>query len=252
MVGHLVRLEGRRKVALEREYVMELPLAAARLTLPMDEKEKYITRLVRKGAKALSKAGVRRLLTAPDNPWWEELRQWGLVPVESEGLVQALAAPLALAALSRQGRTPERSSVALVGKRVNRAFFQAAMQLSTRVRSVAVVAPEGGEALAAELRAEYGIPVLTAAESADAQVTLCFSPGELRGGGEVLGLCGLRPQLGGLILESEKQLPLPEEERLAFLTILWETGRLSPDDLRIRHGRNRLDRGAESTYNDVC
>ena len=104
-------------------------------------------RALERGARRLRRAGCRRVLAAPGFPAWALLRAAGLRPVDPGPLCAALAAPLALAWLAREGLAPERATVALAGGRVDRALFETAAALAPRVRALAVEVPREGEAL---------------------------------------------------------------------------------------------------------
>ena len=173
----------------------------------------------------------RRALTAEDFPDWPALEGQGLRSVDPEPFCQAIAVPLALAALRRAGILRVRATVALSGPRVSRPLFAAAARLCPQVRHLVVDVPGEGEELAAWLREEYGAAVLRPGGAAP-DVTLAFGPGgEERG--TVLRLYGPAPGLAGLrpILE-EGGLP-PDLAPLPLLSLLWECGRLTEGQIRI-------------------
>lgn len=216
---------------LEERRLMDLRCLWADVPAADTLREKRRLRRVRRGAEQLARAGVRRVLAAADFPHWEVLEGAGLRPVETEGFCQALAVPLALAALDRQGKPPERAWVALSGRRVGHALFQAAEALCPQVRYLSVDAGKEGEDLAAWLRGEFGAAVRPPA-GAGADVALCFGP-ERAGGRTGFHLWGKRPDLAGF-------LPVPAAgglpagvDRLPLLALLWEEGRLGTDRLRI-------------------
>ena len=232
LVG-IVALEerrGRRPVVTEERV---LGLRCLRVSVPVrpglrDDRRK---RRAEQGAAALYRAGVRRALTAEDFPDWPALEGQGLRSVDPEPFCQAIAVPLALAALRRAGILRVRATVALSGPRVSRPLFAAAERLCPQVRHLVVDVPGEGEELAAWLREEYGAAVLRPGGAAP-DVTLAFGPGgEERGTvlrlyGPVPGLAGLRP-----ILE-EGGLP-PDLAPLPLLSLLWECGRLTEGQIRI-------------------
>lgn len=232
LVG-IVALEerrGRRPVVTEERV---LGLRCLRVSVPVrpglqDDRRK---RRAEQGAAALYRAGVRRALTAEDFPDWPALEGQGLRSVDPEPFCQAIAVPLALAALRRAGILRVRATVALSGPRVSRPLFAVAARLCPQVRHLVVDVPGEGEELAAWLREEYGAAVLRPGGAAP-DVTLAFGPGgEERGTvlrlyGPVPGLAGLRP-----ILE-EGGLP-PDLAPLPLLSLLWECGRLTEGQIRI-------------------
>ena len=142
-----------------------------------------------------------------------------------------MAVPLALAALRRARILRAQATVALAGQRVSRPLFAAAEALCPQVRRLVVDVPGEGEELAAWLREEYGAAVLPPGTAAD--VTACFGPAGGESGGAVLRLYGPAPQLDGLrLLPEEGTLP-PGLAPLPLLTLLWECGRLRPEQIRI-------------------
>ena len=232
LVG-IVALEerrGRRPVVTEERV---LGLRCLRVSVPVRPglREDRRKRRAEQGAAALYRAGVRRALTAEDFPDWPALEGQGLRSVDPEPFCQAIAVPLALAALRRAGILRVRATVALSGPRVSRPLFAAAARLCPQVRHLVVDVPGEGEELAAWLREEYGAAVLRPGGAAP-DVTLAFGPGgEERGTvlrlyGPVPGLAGLRP-----ILE-EGGLP-PDLAPLPLLSLLWECGRLTEGQIQI-------------------
>ena len=139
MVGIMEwKVEKGRRVRLERDWLLGLP--CQRATVPVGEgmRERARLRRVTRGARELVRAGVRRVLTQAGFPCWEELKEAGLRPVETEAFCQMLAPSLALAALRCRDRRPERSAVLLSGPGVSPALFRAAEQLCPQVRDLAV------------------------------------------------------------------------------------------------------------------
>ena len=125
MLGHIIIIEEKgRTPVLEREIVLGLPLLRASVPAPEGARPRAVERRVGKAARALAAEGVRRVLTEADFPWRPVLGQWGLRDVDPEALCQAMAAPLALAALEKRGVDPARATVALRGNRVSRPFFR--------------------------------------------------------------------------------------------------------------------------------
>lgn len=145
LVG-IVALEerrGRRPVVTEERV---LGLRCLRVSVPVrpglrDDRRK---RRAEQGAAALYRAGVRRALTAEDFPDWPALEGQGLRSVDLEPFCQAIAVPLALAALRRAGILRVRATVALSGPRVSRPLFAAAARLCPQVRHLVVDVPGEG------------------------------------------------------------------------------------------------------------
>ena len=133
------------------------------------------------------------------------------------------AGELVLAALLREGVAPQRGTVALRGRRVDRDMVRAAEFLCPRVRELAVSARQGGEELSAWLRREYGMPVRPDGEGIIAAVR--FDETAPGGGGRELSLYGGALQLAG-VRPRAAALEEGDREDLPLLAALWETGRL--------------------------
>lgn len=230
MVGYVsFHGEKRPKLELAWEERSGLALLRAAVAAPAGLGERRLERRVDKAAGRLRQRGVRRVLAEPEDPWWPVFGAHGLEPVEAGPLAQAMAGPLVLAALARQGCPPGQATVALTGRRVSRPMFRAAEDLCGKVRRLAVAAPEGGAELAAYLRAEFGLPVLEGEEARGAQVTAAFSPEGASGGGTVLRLWGPDPGLGGLRLSRRAE----EGENIRLLTLLWENGGVREGEIAV-------------------
>lgn len=230
MLGHILFVEERgRRPRLEQSKVSGMAVLRVEIPHLSETGERAIGHRVDKAAKLLVKQGVRRVLTPQDFSQWEILRQRGLVGVEAATLCTMLAAPIAIAALGRKGIDPRRSTVALRGNRVSRPFFQAAGALAPQVRGVVIHSPNGGEALSAHLRREYGVPILEEGAGTEIDLTIAFSP--LAGGREdAIKLYG-KPELQGVkVLPQEGEWP-DQFDALPLAAALWEAGALSLSDL---------------------
>lgn len=199
-------------------------------------------RRLKKAGRALRLGGVGRLLVPWNFQGWELFRRLGLRPVEPEPFLRAQSVPLVLESLDRLGMAPDRATVALRGRRVDRSLRRAAAELCPRVRNLVVDVPGGGRELEKWLRWEFGIPILPS--QAPGEVGLCFQPGCGQGDRVSLDLYGPSPGLGGLMLTAPA---LAREDRgnLPLLTALWEGGKLAAEDIKI------LDRTGSNTYNDT-
>ena len=247
MVGWFA-FSGVRRFSLERTAVQGFPLL--RLEAPIPRRTDRADRRAAKGAALLARAGCRRVLAAPDFPYWPQLEEAGLRPVDPGPLCQALAAPLLLAELDRLGIPHRRAAVALWGDRVSRPFFEAACALCPQVRTLTIAAPDGGEDLRRFLREEYGAAALEAGAGPPAHTAAAFSPAPAAE--EILRLCGPVPDLGSLALRPA-EWEMPEEiETLPLLALLWESGRLNAQGIEIFSTTmrgNPLDSGEQSPYN---
>ncbi len=230
MLGHILFVEEKgRRPRIEYEQVRGMTVLGIAVPALPAAGEGAIVRRVDKAARLLVKQGVRRVLTPQDFPRWDILRQRGLVGVDPAPLCTMLAAPLAIAALERRGIVPHRAVVALRGSRVSRPFFQAAAALAPAVRGIVITSPNGGEALSAHLRREYGVPILEEGAGAEIDLTVAFSPlaDEVQAAITLYG----KPELQGV-----KVLPKAGDwpDRFEVLTLaaaLWEAGALSLNDL---------------------
>ena len=178
---------------------------------------------VRSAARRLWRQGVVRVLAPPGFSHWDLLTERGMRGVDSVPFLRFYAGELALAALLREGVAPQRGTVALRGRRVDRDMVRAAEFLCPRVRELAVSARQGGEELSAWLRREYGMPVRPDGEGITAAVR--FDETAPSGGGVELALYGPAPQLAG-ICPRAAALEEGDREDLPLLAALWETGRL--------------------------
>ena len=233
MVGILEIREGKgRGPRAEGCALLDLPCLRAEIPAPPGLSPARLARRVDKGARLLARAGVRRVVTAAEFPWWDVLYSRGLRPVEPEDFCQALAVPLALAALERCGVPPRQGTVVLSGPRVNRALLRTAEGLCPMVRRLSIDVPDGGAALADWLWREFGAAMADPEAGKRADVALRFGPAG--GGGRVeLDLYGPRPELGGFVLRPPKGLEAGGLDRLAVLALLWEEGRLDLEKIRI-------------------
>jgi len=225
MLGRL-RYEKRSWGRTEEEWLYGMPVLDAR----MDPEGWLLDLRLRRAGRGLRKNGIQRILAPRTFENWPVLHEYGLSPVSPEPLVRSQSAPLALELLRREGKQPERATVALRSVRVDRDMERAAFQLSGQVRRLVISACQGGEELAARLRRELGMPILPPEE--EVQVAVCFAPEEGVPAGKKLCVYGQQPALAGL------QLTAPElsgEDRtdLPLLTALWEAGQLRQRDLKI-------------------
>lgn len=183
---------------------------------------------VRSAARQLRRQGIVRVLAPPEFAHWDLLENRGLRRVDPLPFLRCYAGELALAALLREGVAPQQGTVALRGRRVDRDMVRAAEFLCSRVRELAVSAPQGGAELAAWLRREYGMPVRPDGEGITAAVR--FAPCPAPAGGRELILYDGPPDLTGISLRAAG-LEGPDREDLPLLAALWETGRLEAQDL---------------------
>lgn len=225
MLGQLILTPGGRgKLASGRLYGLNI------LRAETDPAGFWGERRLRRAGKELRQGGVLRVLVPGSFDHWPTLAALGLRPVEVETFVRNQSATLALELLKRQDIPPDRATVALRGVRADRDMARTAAALCRQVRSLVVDAPRGGEELAAWLRWEFGVPVLPPGEGCHA--ALRFHPDCPGNEGNALELYGPRPRLAGLTL-SAPRLEEGDREDLALLSVLWEGGKLGPEDIKI-------------------
>ena len=177
---------------------------------------------LKRAARRLARLGVRRVLVPEGFCRWELLSLWGLEPVDPAPFLRACAGGLALAALRREGIPPQKGTVALRGRRVERDMVRAAEFLCPRVRDVAVSAPVGGGELAAWLRREFGAPIRP--DRGDIPAAVCFDGTGALEGRRVLTLFGPEAGLAGIRLRASALEP-EDREKLPLMAALWESGR---------------------------
>ena len=181
-----------------------------------------------RGAKILRKHGVFRALMP--QKWEEGAKKQGISPVQALPLYRALGDRLCLKML--EGVPLRRRRVALRGEKVDATARALALALCPQATLV-LEFEEGEEPLAQRLQRTYGAPPLDRAWGESAQVAVELGPpaGEspLPQGARRLKLWG-EPDLAGLTLDCPENLP-PDLPRDPFLTLLWESGRLKPEEI---------------------
>ena len=233
MVGvlELKETKGHRPVITE-ERLLGLRCLQVEIPVRPSLAEGRLCHRVDKGARLLVRAGVRRVVTAADFHYWDRLERSGLRHVETERFCQALALPLTLAALERQGMPPARASVVLSGPSASYALLRAAEELCPRVRRLSLDVPGEGEALADWLWREFGAARVSPDAGSRADVALHFGPGG-RTGRTTFELYGLRPVLAGLQLIPPEGVEKRGLDNLSVLALLWEEGRLDLQKIMI-------------------
>lgn len=231
MIGWVAQ-EDRRgwRPRLEEKEVLGLHLLQVSVPVRPGLGRERIERRTKKAARLLRSEGCRRVLTAEDYSLWPLLVENGLIPVDAGALCMSLGCRLALADLECCGIPEQEATVALVGRRVDRFFFDAATALAARVRHLAICAGESGGELAAYLERERGMPVLE--RVGGAHVKLYFTlPSEVPGRDELV-LCGPSPSLGPLEMSIPQPLP-GGLDMLPLLALLWEEGRIKDEEIEI-------------------
>ncbi len=173
-------------------------------------------------SRRLYRRGIRRFL-AGERVWIPS----PLIPVDPLPLCRVRGAQLALELLSHLPLRERRA--ALRGEKAGPEAWAIAEQLCPQVGALLLEFDRGEEALSRHLRSRYGAAPLHLGQEPAPQVAVELSPCS-PGAFRTLRLWG-EPELLGLTLRPEWPLP-PELPPLPFLELLWETGRIEPEELR--------------------
>lgn len=226
MIGYCTVTERKLRPVPQRDVLCGLPVLRLEIT-----GGRWAQHRLHRGLKRMESAGVRRVLTPEDFPWWAQLRERGFVPPEPGELLRRLAPRLALSWLSSRGIPPRRAMVALEASEAA-LLRPAALALCSQVRGLVLTAPDGAQ-LERELWREFGAAALPRREAESADLRVCLTPGCAPGREPALELypgCGLPP---GLSLGAEG-LPPPQVCRTDWLLCaLWETGRLRLEQISL-------------------
>ena len=209
MLGQ-IRREDRRKISIEEEQLLGLPV----LTLALPDREKGSERRLNKGVRLLRSYKVTRVLAPAGFNDWPALYERGLRAVDTAALRCALTPAWVAASLAAKGISPGNAVLRLSGSRESPELVRVALALCPMVRNLVINTPNGG--LSARLGREFGLPVLPA-RSVQAHLDLTFDPAPIL--------------TGRFTLQSA---PLPKElEALPLLTALWESGRIKTEEIRM-------------------
>lgn len=224
MTGLLGCARCRGRLSPEPVELAGLPLLSATLFLPPGLSERRLARRLRALEAALLSAGMDRAVLLPDFPCRDRLEQ--VRPVDPLALCRGLADVLVLGWLAAHGIVPEHSRVVLAGPSLCGELRACAQRLCPRVRALGIEVPGAGESFSRGLRAQFGLPELPPGAAADLRVAFgpCPGPAQLRLYGE--------PALDGLRL-TLPNLPLPPALEPQLLTLLWEQGRATRENLAV-------------------
>ncbi|MEG1577842.1 MAG: hypothetical protein RR336_03665 [Oscillospiraceae bacterium] len=201
------------------------------LTAVVKSTPRISLRRLKTAGKKLQRAGVTHLLVPPDFADWPSLTPYGLRPVPTENLLQALAAEIALCYLKKAGIPMEKAVVVLRGESVTAPLYAAAHRLSACLRYLSVETAGGSDALARSLWLEHGIALGPPGNHRD--LTLSFSPEKAPLSAGTIPLYDSPPSPLGFTL-NVPFLTLPKDcERLPFLALLWDWGKLKPRDVEV-------------------
>ena len=211
--------------------VLDMPVLECRADLS----GRWGKRRAERALKRLARAGAEQVLLPDGFPWPELMERYGLTPPDAGPLIRAMAAPLALAALERLERPPERATVALLGRPGSGDAVRAARLLCPVVRRLAMTEGAGAE----ELRRAWGVPVLPPDSPTD--VALCFAPGYEGNAPVTLRLWQGTGGLAGFALCCPA-LPPEQREDLPLLAALYQAGKLGRGRVKVldKCGRKNL------------
>lgn len=227
MVGYLYEGPGWLRVKTAPVRLHGLALLGAELPRAGFPAGSLLRRLDR-GAKALQRAGCRRVLARPglDGPELSDiLERRGLAPVDPLPLCRAKGAELALALV--ETLPLRRRCILLRGNGAWEAWPIAAA-LCPQVGTLLLDFLRGEEELERRLRSVYGAACLTPDQGPKPQAAVELSPVESSAARRVLKLWGA-PELCGLTLAAGEETP-----PLPLLELLWETGRVAAEQVRVR------------------
>ena len=137
-----------------------------------------VRRRGRTAARRLRKAGTGRLVVPEAFTYGEQLEKGGVTPVATVPLRRALVADLARACMVARGLSGS-ARVAVAGDQLSGELVRTVTELALGHRYVWVDVPYGAEALANQLRREYGVSLLTVpsrAQLEEADVLILFAP----------------------------------------------------------------------------
>ena len=140
--------------------------------------EAVLRRRVLSAARRLRKAGITRLVVPEKFAYGEQLEKADVAPVATVPLRRALAADLARAGMAARGLSGS-ARVAVAGDQLSGELVRTVTELALGHRYVWVDVPYGAEALANQLRREYGVSLLTVpsrAQLEEADVLILFAP----------------------------------------------------------------------------
>lgn len=188
-------------------------------------------RRLKQGAKALVRRDLRRVLLAPGLEGPETaglLGRYGLTSLDPLPLCRVKGGDFALFLLKNIPIWERR--VVLRGEVAGPEAWPLADALCPQVGQLFLDFGKGEEELARYLRSVYGAVALHLGQGLPPQVSVEFDPMPPLDI-PALRLWG-RPELCGLTLRPPEELP-PDLPALPFLTLLWETGRIKPEELAV-------------------
>lgn len=167
-----------KSVTVEMRSLFHMRVAWAAVAKSPRTPEAVVRRRVLTAARRLRKAGTGRLVVPEAFTYGEQLEKGGVTPVATVPLRRALAADLARAGMAARGLSGS-ARVAVAGDQLSGELVRTVTELALGHRYVWVDVPYGAEALANQLRREYGVSLLTVpsrAQLEEADVLILFAP----------------------------------------------------------------------------
>ena len=149
-----------KSVTLEARNLFHMRVAWTTVARGPRTPEAVTRRRVLTAAKRLRRAGVTRVVLPEGFSYGAQLEKCGVAPVSTLPLRRALAADLTRTAMAARYLSGGSARVAVVGDQLSGELVRAVTELALGHRYVLVDVPYGAEALAAQLRREYGVSLL--------------------------------------------------------------------------------------------
>ena len=231
-----------RRVTVESKSLFHMRVTWAAVARGSRTPEPVARRRALAAARRLRKAGVTRVVLPEDFPWEGQLEKAGVAPVSTLPLRRSLAADLTRAAMAARGLSGGSARVAVAGDQLSCQLVRTVTELALGHRYVLVDVPYGGEALAGQLRREYGVSLLLSPtrqqlEEADVLVLFAARTDLRRKNPVVLPLYDESAPLPPLLLPPALEEQLPRGlRRPQLLAALVEGGVLRPGQITVGAG----------------
>ena len=230
-----------KSVTVEMRSLFHMRVAWAAVAKGPRTPEAVVRRRVLTAARRLRKAGTGRLVVPEAFTYGEQLEKGGVTPVATVPLRRALAADLARAGMAARGLSGS-ARVAVAGDQLSGELVRTVTELALGHRYVWVDVPYGAEALANQLRREYGVSLLLTPtrqqlEEADVLVLFAARTDLRRKNPVVLPLYDESAPLPPLLLPPALEEQLPRGlRRPQLLAALVEGGVLRPGQITVGAG----------------
>ena len=243
MIGMLIWKEpGKREkaVTVKERSILRARFWCAEVQCGRKTPEAVLRRRVTAAGKRLRKQGVTQVVLPEGFAYGPQLEKWGLHPVSTQSLRQAIAADWVHWLLAEQGVLTAGAKVAVSAARLTGEVAWTVTELSLRHRYVLLDVPRGGEELCRQLRREYGVSLLLdpsneQLEEADALVL--FDARENCRNRRSLPLYDEAAPLPPLLLPPALEEKLPKGcDRGQLLAVLRDQGVLRPGQITVGGG----------------